>query len=233
MAYEYGTNTGSLLSSGGKNNKDYRDYISNNLQQDYKGNNELGNSFRRAGFGLTPDLLNRVGFLNEIGPQRLEAIRGYINMFSPGQMQAMASQNQARLMQQGNQAALQARARLAGMGASQDAQAGAALAAQNQAQMSSNAYQNQLYSPEGQMQIFQGLMGAYGQAQDIGLQNLLPLFQAIEQRHVQNQNEKSQGGVLGGALGGVLGNVLPGLNWSGIFKQKASGTGNTAVKGHE
>ena len=138
-------------------------------------------------------------------------------MFSPGQIQAMANQNQARLLQQGNQAGLQAQARLAGQGASKDAQRGALLAAENQARTSANAYQNQLYSPEGQMQIFQGLMGAFGQAQDIGLQNLLPLFQAIEQRHVQNQSERGQN-PLGGVLGGVLGNVLPGLNWAGMFK---------------
>jgi hypothetical protein len=225
--YGYGTNTGNLLTTAGKNVKEYKDYIKNYLHQDMMGNNELGVTFKRAAFGLTPDFLARVGFMNEIGPQRLQAIRNYINMFSPGQQQGMVDQNRARLMHQGNQAGAMAQARLAGMGASKDAQMGAALAAQSQAASQANAYQNQFYSPEGQMSVLQGLMGAYGQSQDLNLQNLLPLFQAIETRHVQNEAEAAanRGGGLGGMLGGVLGSVLPGINMFNSIKGMAGGGG--------
>jgi hypothetical protein len=207
MAGIYGTNTGNMLQAGGT---EFKDYVKNNLNQDPKGNNELGNTLRRGGFGLTPDFLQRVGFVNEIGPQRIQSLRDLISRFSPGNVQGVADQNRALLQQQANRQAMMQSARLRGMGASTAATQGAALAARNQGVQAANAYQNQLYSPQGQNDILQLLMNAYGQAEDLNLDDIMAIFGGIEQRHQQNQMERQQGGF--GGLGQALGLITGGAD---------------------
>jgi hypothetical protein len=208
----YGSNTGGMLTGGGE---DLSAWIKQFLGQDPNGNNELGNLFRRMGFGLTPDALGRVGFQNEVGPQRLDAIRNFLSRFQPGNLQAMADQNRARLMRQGNQGADMARARVAGMGGSQDAQIGASLAARNKATDAANQYQNDLYSPMGQSAIFGQQMQGFNAAQDLNMDNLMALFNPIENRHRQNDAEQQRGG-FGGMLGSIAG-LAGGLDWGSIL----------------
>lgn len=206
----YGTNTGSML---GGNLNDYAEKLG--IVNWSKGR-PANAAFRRGSVGLMDDFLNRVGFVNEIGPQRLDALRQGINQWSPGQVKATVDQNRARLLQQGSQAALMARARLAGVGASQDAQAGADLAQRNKAQENANQYENQVFSPEGQRQIQQMLMGAFGQAENLNLNPLLAMQQAMMQN--KQLDMQNQGGGLMGSLGGIAGGLLGGgINLGGLF----------------
>lgn len=201
----YGTNTGNVFM-----NKGWKDYVKG-TGFDPNGNNEIGQLFRRGAFGLAPDFLNRIGFMNEIGPLRLDAIRQFMARFAPGNLQNTADQNRARLLRQGSQSAAMARARVKGFGGSQDAQIGASLARMNQANDAANQYQNDLYSPEGQNAIFQGQMQGMNQAQDLNMQNLMAMFQAAEQRYRQNQADQQQGGIGGlmGQIGQIAGMAAP------------------------
>lgn len=206
----YGTNTGNVFM-----NKGWKDNVKG-MGLDPNGNNEIGQMFKRGGFGLAPDFFNRIGFMNEIGPQRIQAIRDMLAKFAPGNLQANAEQNRARLLRQGSQSALLARSKVAGMGGSADAQAGAALARENQASAAANDYQNNLYSPEAQAAISKMLMEAFGQSENLNLQNLMPMFGAVEQRYAQNQADQQQGGLGGflGQLGGFAG-MLPSFGGGG------------------
>lgn len=210
MTTNYGTNTGSML---GGNLNDYANQLG--IVNWSKGR-PANSAFRRGSVGLQDDFLHRVGFLNEIGPQRLDALRQGINSWSPGQVKATVDQNRARMLQQGSQQALMARARLAGAGASQDAQAGAELASRNRAQSQANDYENQVFSPEGQRQIQQMLMGAFGQAENLNLGPLLAMQQAMMEN--KKLDMAGQGGGVLGQLGGIAGSLLGGgINFGNLF----------------
>ena len=202
----------------GRKEQSYIDWV-RGMGLDPNGNNEVGQMLRKLAFGMFPGIAGNTSFWGEMQPQRQEMLRNLISRFSSGNLQATADQNRARLMRQGNQSADMARARVRGMGGSQDAQIGAALAQRNKASQSANDYQNNLFGPQGQMDIAQLLSGAFNQVGDTGMDELLKMFGPIENRHQQNAAEKAQGGI-GGALGGVLGSALGGMNWGSMLAPK-------------
>lgn len=181
---------------------------------DANGNNEVGAWARRIAQPLGYNAASRAAFMNQLEPQRQAAIDGYIQSLLPenieAQARAVGNQFLAAAPAEGEDMARQLAFDNMGLGA----QEGARILANNRAIDARNKYLLALYSPEGRQQSFNNMIGAYNQAQDLNLNNLLSTGQFIEQRYQQNAADRARGGLNGlvGTLGGFAG-MASGMGW--------------------
>jgi len=205
----------------------YEDLIANK-NETYKGygfgskNDNVGASLARLVLPNFDQALQGALFQLELEPERQAMIRAIIANSNPANMQAQAlGQGNQMINQAGSQGHIFAN-QIAQAGGNQGAQLGALAQAQNQGTEAANNLLLQANSPGAQNEALGQGLAAIGQSQGQGMENLLAMFDPIQQK-TQNAMARKQGQGLGG-LAPILGSVLGSVNFGGI------GAGKKAAK---
>lgn len=187
---------GSLYDSGGDPSKDYWKYGLN----DQGGRSPANIAAERLAPAEYWNLANQYAFYNQLQPEEQQSVQQYINYMQHPELMSDA-------YRQGQQGAAQnalpgLQNSILSAGGGQGAKEGAALAVGNQANRASSSYDAQLYSPLGQAQRMQGIIGAY-QSQNPNWNNMGNIAS------ITNNTPRNATGaqVVGAGIGGILSGI--------------------------
>lgn len=184
---------------------------------DAGGDNEIGAWLRRLAQSSGERAAMGSAYQTGLEQDRQGAISGIVANSNPynavSQAQAQGSNLYNLLNTLGNRQA----ANLQFQGYGQGAQLGARTEAANKGMEGANQLLMNAYDPANQNQLLIQALQAIGQAGGTGLQELLSMFGAIENRSQQNKADKQAGSGLG-QIGSILG-MLGGGGFGNLFGQ--------------
>ncbi len=177
---------------------------------DAGGNNEVGAWLRRLAQSAGQTAAGGFALQGELEPQREAAIRGLFELLNPANMVKNAQTQGQGMISGARDAGARNAAQIGQLGGNQGAMLGAVNQAQNQGTNASNQLLLNAQSPGAQTDALMKQLQVFQQAIGPGFEQLLQMFNPIEQRSATNAAQKAQGG-FSGILSSLAGSILPSL----------------------